>query len=231
MELTEKLKRRLYQNGARLVGIGNMRGIENCNYSVGVSIAIPLPKHIIYDLQTAPTKEYFDMYYALNGKLNEIVTDGERFLHEAGYEAYAQTTERVVICEKQTTAVPHKTVATRAGLGWIGKNCLIVTKEFGSAVRLSSLLTNAPLKCGNAIEKSLCGACTLCVRNCPAQALCGTLWDVGIPRENIIDVEKCYKKQIEIMFRQTGIEQDLCGRCFATCAYTVKYIRQARSRL
>lgn len=101
---------------------------------------------------------------------------------------------------------------------------MLVTKEFGSAVRISSLLTNAPLKYDDAIEKSLCGACTLCVQNCPAQALSGTLWNVDTPRENIIDVEKCYKKQVEIMYYQTGIEQDLCGKCFATCAYTRKNI-------
>lgn len=123
MQLTEKLKKRLYQNGAKLVGIGNMQGIENCDYNIGISIAIPLPKHIICDLQVAPTKEYYDVYRTLNGKLNEIVAEGERFLHEAGYEAYAQTTERVVANEKRITKVPHKTVATReqvlVGLGKI----------------------------------------------------------------------------------------------------------------
>lgn len=223
--LTEELKDLLFQKGAKLVGIGNLDGGKECNnYDTGISVAIPLPKNIIRDLQNAPTKEYYDMYYILNNKLNEIVTAGENFLRERGFEAYAQTTDRVEINLNRSSKLPHKTVATRAGLGWIGKNGLLVTEEFGSAVRISSLLTNAPLKCDSPIDKSLCGACSLCVRNCPAQALQGTLWEAGMQREKIVDVEKCYKKQAEIMYRETGIETDLCGKCFAVCLYTQKYL-------
>ena len=46
-------------------------------------------------------------------------------------------------------------------------------------------------------------------------------------REKIVDIEKCYKKQIEIMSRNTGIETDLCGKCFAVCAYTQRYLKDA----
>ncbi len=197
--LTEELKDLLFQKGAKLVGIGNLDGGKECNnYDTGISVAIPLPKNIIRDLQNAPTKEYYDMYYILNNKLNEIVTAGENFLRERGFEAYAQTTDRAEINLNTRSKPPHTTAATRAGLGWIGKNGLLVTEEFGSAVRISSLLTNAPLKCDSPIDKSLCGACSLCVRNCPAQALQGTLWEAGMQREKIVDVEKCYKKQAEI---------------------------------
>ena len=43
-------------------------------------------------------------------------------------------------------------------------------------------------------------------------------------REKIMDIEKCYKKQVEIMSKNTGIETDLCGKCFAVCTYTQKYL-------
>lgn len=229
MSLTDELKTRLLQCGAGLVGIGNVDDIPNCQYKIGVSVAVPVPENIVYDLQTAPTEEYYHMYYTLNSKLNEIVMEGETFLKNAGYEAYAQTTERVTTNEQWISKIPHKTVATRAGLGWIGKNCLLVTPEFGSAIRLSSLLTNAPLECSEAITHSKCGNCDLCVKNCPAQALHGTLWEAGMERKEIVDVDKCYKKQVEIMKAKTGIEQDLCGKCFAVCAYTQKYLKSRRS--
>ena len=228
MGLTEELKGLLYQKGAKLVGVGSLEEITECNYSIGVSVAVLLPGNIISDLQTAPTKEYYDMYYTLNHQLNDIVTAGEIFLQENGFEAYAQTTERVEINQNRCTKLPHKTVATRAGLGWIGKNGLLVTKIFGPAVRISSLLTNAPLTCDKPVNSSLCGTCTLCVKSCPAQALHGTLWEAGIKREKIVDVERCYKKQIEIMHRETGIEADLCGRCFAVCPYTQRHLEKRK---
>lgn len=226
MNLTEQLKEILYQQGAQLTGIAHMNGVENCNYPIGVAVAVSLPKKTILDLQKAPTKEYCELYDSLNNKLNEIILAGERFLKEKGYMAYAQTTTRVITDDHYSSLVPHKTVATRAGLGWIGKNCLLVTQEFGSAIRLSSLVTDAPLQCQEPVENSLCGTCRICVDKCPAQALSGTLWKTGITREHIVDVEKCYNKQVEVMKESTGIETDLCGKCFAVCAYTQRYLNR-----
>lgn len=225
MGLTERLKTILYDQGAALVGIGDMSGVEGCDFKTGVSVAVPLPGDIVIELRNAPTAEYYDLYYALNKKLNEIITAGEEFLRGNGFEAYAQTTDRVEVSADNRSRLPHKTVATRAGLGWIGKNNLLVTLQYGSAVRISSLLTNAPLECGEAINDSRCKACSLCVENCPAQALHGTLWEAGMEREQLVDVEKCYKKQVQIMYEETGIETDLCGKCFAVCAYTQKYLK------
>ena len=225
MTLTEELKALLLSRGADLVGIGDMRGAENCNFRIGVSVAVALPAHVIRDLQEAPTEEYYHLYHSLNQALNGIVSAGEGFLRDRGFAAWAQTTDRVKVGPDKTTPLPHKTVAARAGLGWIGKNCLLVTPQYGPAVRISSLLTDAPLEYDEPISQSRCGACDLCVRKCPAQALKNALWKTGTPREEIADLAACRKKQLEIMTEQTGIETELCGRCFAVCAYTEKYLR------
>lgn len=225
MELTNEIKEFLHDCGADLVGIGDMSEVDNCDYKTGISIAKALPKDIVVDLRQAPTKEYYDLYYSLNNKLNEIVIAREGFLKKRGFDAYAQTTERVEVNQENVSKLPHKTVATRCGLGWIGKNCLLITPQYGSAVRISSLLTNAPLEYDEPINQSRCGMCSQCVRNCPAQALKGSLWTVGMPRENIVDVKKCYEKQVEIMLKNTGIETDLCGKCFAVCPYTKRYLQ------
>ncbi len=74
----------LYDCGADLVGIGDMREVADCDYKTGISIAAALPVNVIIDLQTAPTKEYYDLYYSINRKLNGIVTAGETFLKERG---------------------------------------------------------------------------------------------------------------------------------------------------
>lgn len=226
MELTEELKELLCRQGAELVGVGDISQIPNCVYKTGVAVAVPIPKKIIRELQKAPTKEYYDLYGALNKKLNKIVMAGEKFLKNKGFEAYAQTTDRVKVDQDNISKLPHKTVAVRAGLGWIGKNCLLVTSKYGAAIRISSLLTNAPLVCAEPITQSQCGRCALCVEKCPAQALKGTLWETGIQREKLIDVKKCFEKQVEIMYEETGIKKDLCGKCFAVCVYTQKYLQE-----
>ena len=82
MGLTEGLKERLFESGAALVGVGDLKSVGECGYDTGVSVAVPLPKHVIRDLQKAPTKEYYELYDILNNKLNGIITAGERFLQE-----------------------------------------------------------------------------------------------------------------------------------------------------
>lgn len=228
MELTAELREVLKKEGAALVGIADMSGVENCGFRAGAAVAVPLPGHIVEDLKTAPTREYHEMYHSLNRKLNGIVSAGEHFLKARGYKALAQTTDRVSVDEHWVSRIPHKTVAVHAGLGWIGKNCLLVTREYGPAVRISSLLTDAPLACDAPLLQSQCGTCRLCVDSCPAQALKGTLWDGRTERADIVDVNRCYRKQVEIMARQTGIETDLCGKCFAVCAYTQNYLKKQK---
>lgn len=229
MSLTRELKQFLSDHGAKLIGIGCIGGAAECEFPVGVSVALPLPEHLVEDLQEASTEEYYHVYHSLNRQLNELVLLGEAFLKDKGYNAYAQTTDRVKIENDFRTALPHKTVAVRAGLGWIGKNGLLVTEKYGSAIRISSLLTNAPLECAEAVSKSRCGECNLCVKVCPAQALTGAAWEKGLERAAIVDVQKCFNKQIVIMKEKTGIEADLCGKCFAVCVYTKRYLQGKRN--
>lgn len=222
--LKEALFRLLAEKGARLMGIANLTGIVSGSMTTGISVAVPVPRHIVRDLQTAPTKEYYDAYHSLNAQLDDIVSCGAAFLQENGYQAYANTTRVVKTDSNWRTPLPHKTVATRAGLGWIGKSCLLVTGKYGSAVRLSSLLTDAPLPCEEPITESRCEACTVCVRACPAHALTGEMWHAGMEREALFHKEDCKKTQIQRMKQATGIETDLCGLCFAVCPYTLKYL-------
>lgn len=227
-DLQEELFEILKQHGAKLVGVGDLEGIVDGELAIGVSVAVPVPAYIVEDLKTAPTEEYHRMYTTLNNQLNEIVEAGAEFLIKKGYKAFANTTKVVKTDENWKTPLPHKTVATRAGIGWIGKSCLLVTKEYGSAIRLSSLLTNAPLTPAEAISESKCGACNKCVNSCPGKALHGALWKAGMAREEIFNKEICKDTQTERMKKATGIDTDLCGLCFAICPYTQGYLNREK---
>lgn len=225
-ELKADLFQLLEEAGAQLMGVADLSGIVEGEMKTGISVAVAVPKNIVKDLQRAPTREYYDAYYALNSKLDKIVECGAEFLKKNGYQAYANTTKAVKQNEKWCTPLPYKTVATRAGLGWIGKNCLLVTKKYGSGVRLSSLLTNAPLPADTPVNESRCGGCMVCVKKCPAQALTGVLWNPKTKREELFCKEECKKMQIQRMKQATGIETDLCGLCFAVCSFTQRYIKE-----
>ena len=229
MNLTDQFYDYLIDHGAALVGFADMRMDKSLIYPRAVSVAIPVPAPIVRSLKTAPNKAYYDAYNEMNDRLNRIVRDGASYLIDKGYHAAPMTTDAVQIDrDKWISTFPHKTAATRAGLGWIGKNCLLITPQYGGAVRLSSILTDAPLQTADPITRSGCGNCTLCVQCCPAEALSGALWEAGMARSELFDEQKCYQKQLQIMKEQTGIETDLCGKCFAVCAYTQKYIGEQR---
>jgi len=69
-----------------------------------------------------------------------------------------------------TGELVDRAVAERAGIGWSGKNCSIITPEFGSYVYLGELITNIPFEPDEPIENE-CGDCTLCLDVCPTGAL------------------------------------------------------------
>lgn len=69
-----------------------------------------------------------------------------------------------------TGALVDRAVAERAGIGWSGKNCSIITPEFGSYVYLGELITNIPFAPDKPMEDE-CGDCRLCLDICPTGAL------------------------------------------------------------
>jgi len=69
-----------------------------------------------------------------------------------------------------TGALVDRAVAERAGIGWSGKNCSIITPEFGSYIYLGELVTNIPFAPDKPMEDE-CGDCRLCLDVCPTGAL------------------------------------------------------------
>ncbi|NTV89165.1 MAG: epoxyqueuosine reductase [Clostridiales bacterium] len=229
MKINEEIRERLLEKGATIVGFADLSGIEEekrHGYQYGILIGISVNPQVIPGIKDGPTFEYYYEYESLNTKLNSLGEFAERFLREKGFEALAKTQEVVVIDEAtRSTELPHKTVATRAGVGWIGKCALLVTEKFGSAVRIISVLTNAGLETGIPINDSKCGDCIECVKICPAGAPLGENWDVNKYRDEFYNAFECRKAARERSMR-IGINESHCGLCILACPWTKRYIER-----
>ena len=224
------LKEKLMSAGADLVGYGDLQELPpevRCHLPRGVSVAVKYPKEVIRGIVNLPTKEYYDYYNLLNKRLDMLVMLGAETLLKMGYQAIPQTLKYVGSYENNyMTLLPHKTVATRAGLGWIGKNALLITNEYGSMVRISSIITDAPLNVENPINTSKCGDCTACTEACSAQAITGEKWSVGVDREMLVDVISCRETARSRALKSFGVDGTICGKCIEICPYTQAYLRK-----
>ena len=230
MSLSNNLKEYLLENGATAVGYADITGFSpKKGLDNGVVFYITYPKEIIRNMQNAPTQEYVDELVSLNTRLDKLGMKCEKFLIDNGYDAYAQTKKRLGtdFGENNGFELPHKTIATRAGLGWIGKSALFTTTKFGSALRLSSVLTNAPLDIGTPILKSKCGKCTDCMEACPGGAISGKEWNYKLKRNDFYDDKKCEKYALIVSYENLGKEDTVCGKCIYACPHTQKYIKKS----
>lgn len=194
------------------------------HYPIGVSILLAYPRQVIQSIREAPTLEYFDAYHSYNDKLDSLARLCADYIKAKGYEAYPQTTASIKEYGIFRTIMPHKTVAVNAGLGWIGKSALFVTKEFGSALRLTSVLTNAPLDYAKPLTSLRCGACRICTNACPGHAISGKEWTPTIDRDEFFDAMACRLKAREISANTLNKQITLCGKCIEVCPYTQNYI-------
>ena len=214
----------LYDNGAALVGYADLSRIVEDELKYGISIALKIPPEIIASIHDGPNRSYFNAYHELNNRLNDLAKIGAEYIKDCGYRAFAQTTDAVQEYGVYRTKLPHKTVAVNAGLGWIGKSALFVTTEYGSAVRLTSIITNAPLDTGTPTTESSCGKCFICTEACPAKAISGKLWRPDLDRDEFFNPLACQKKARELASERINEEITLCGKCIEVCPYTQKYI-------
>lgn len=193
------------------------------HYSYGISILLAHPKNVIKNIHNAPTMDYYHAYHKLNNKLDELAVLCADYIKEQGYHAYPQTVSATKEYGIFRTVMPHKTVAVHAGLGWIGKSALFITEKYGSAVRLTSVLTDAPLEYNKQILPSKCGGCMLCTNACPGKAISGKLWSPKLDRDEFFDAAACRKKAREIAAETLDKQITLCGKCIEICPYTRKY--------
>lgn len=110
----------------------------------------------------------------------------------------------------------HKTAATCAGLGWVGKNGLVINEAYGPRLSWATVLTDAPLAHNRPVEKSGCGNCGLCEAYCPSGAITGRHWSVDEPYTELVRYEKCRSLKKS---RRGFDERPNCGLCINICPF------------
>ncbi len=227
--LTLSLRKHLTAQGASLVGFADFQGLTEGELAQGIGVALRMPEDVIASLAEGPSPAYLEAYGSANAKLDALVESGAQWLRDRGYAAHAQTVRAVQEFGVYQTAMPHKTVATRSGLGWIGRSALLVNPIYGSAIRLSSILTDAPVACAEPILTSRCGDCNACVKACPAGAITGEPWSPGIPREALYDALTCRAYARALAAQRIGKEVTLCGRCIQACPHTQRHLTRSKT--
>ena len=177
MNLAAEITQLLQGGGANLVGFANLAGLPagvRHDLPRAVAFAVALNAEIVASIIDGPTKPYYAEYRRVNHLLTELSESAAALLRRYGYQAVSSAaTDEGVDAKTHSTLLPHKTVATLAGLGWIGKCALLVSEDYGSAVRLNRVLTDAPLPTATPVVASRCGQCRACVDACPGQVPTG----------------------------------------------------------
>jgi epoxyqueuosine reductase len=155
-------------------------------------------------------------YDVVNTALDQIGLRIANTLQRSGYRAFPVPASKRTDDGRICGIFSHKLAAHLAGLGWIGKSCLLVTPDHGPRVRWISVLTDAPLiPTGRAMIQQ-CGKCTECTEICPVQAITGRAFSEGEPREARLDTAACdrYFKDLE---KKQGV--GVCGKCLLICPH------------
>jgi epoxyqueuosine reductase len=194
------------------------------DFRFGISIGQKLDYGIVDSIEDGPTPGYYTHYKKTNRDLAALSGRIAQELEGSGIRA--QCIEPSISTDKLDsdysltlrTSLSHKMVATRAGLGWIGKTALFISREFGPRLRLVTLLTSTFLdNSSSPVNSSKCGKCNTCVEACPAEAASGLLWDISMDRDDFFDAHKCRGQCQEFGNRLPGGDARICGICVSVC--------------
>jgi epoxyqueuosine reductase len=217
--MSDEIKNRLRAEGIDIFGTADLTGLLPVRFSdvpYAITLGTRLSAHVMNEVTVGPTHRYFQHYRAANALLDMCALKCIVLLQREGYNACAIPASQSTSESGLEGDFPHKTAAVMAGLGFIGKSALFISKDFGPRVRLATVLTDMPLKSGK-IMTPQCEGCQKCVDACPCGALTGDSWNAEKPREALVDAALCstwMKKKYQKIGRGA-----VCGICAAVCPF------------
>jgi epoxyqueuosine reductase len=231
MELDIKIRDLAFAWGADYYGVADLSPAREAILAQGgplvaefpraVSLGIVLLHSIVDQLpqraERAVAANYKHHGYDLiNERLDQLASRLSGVVQCAGYRALPVPASKKVDDDRICAVFSHKLAAHLAGLGWIGKSCLLVTPEVGPRVRWATVLTDAPLQVTGKPLEERCGTCQQCVEICPPRAFTGQPFRQHEPREARFHAAKCERYWDEM---QETREWAVCGLCLYVCPH------------
>lgn len=184
-----------------------------------VSIAMRLSPAVLSTLTDHPNQLYEHHYRQLNFALDRLALAVANHIQSLDHSALPIPASQIIDWQNQRAHLSHKRIAVAAGLGWLGRNNLLVTPEYGSQVRLVTVLTGLPWAQDMSQARpgkrdtehgmrNDCGSCRTCIGACPAHAIGET------PQQ--FNHLACHEKLKEFQ-RQRYVSQYICGLCVRAC--------------
>lgn len=211
-----RLKKFAVSRGAALFGVADISGIKdefdlgdgvkNC-ITRAVCFGASLSSLVLSEIDKVPTKLYFHHYRTANMFLDQLAFAVCQWVEAQGYSALPVPASQITDWQQQRSHMSHKKVGYAAGLGWIGRNNLLVSKKFGSQFRIATVLTDMRLKIDKPTRHN-CGRCFACVDLCPAGA-------IGQNPEDFKHLV-CFEK-LKNFQKQNIVGQFICGVCVKAC--------------
>jgi epoxyqueuosine reductase QueG len=175
--------------------------------SIGMKLLDPVVDELYRHEEPSALYSYRGLYNSVNFSLDQATLLIAKRIQEAGFKAYPIPASQTINPRKLEGAISHKLAANLAGLGWIGRSCLLITPQYGP--RLATVLADAPLEAG-VPSTGGCGDCRECVDICPPKAFTGAAFEPSEPRDVRFRAHLCrdYTQR-----RVNLLGEGLCGLC------------------
>ena len=198
--------------------LGDKASAEFPHLRYAVTIVRRLSDTVVETIEGKPSIMYFHHYRTTNTKLDLLALDAVDFIEAQGYSALPVAASQSTNTDKDAYrgVFSHKMAAVLAGLGFIGKNALFITPQYGSKIRLATVLTDMPLTSEFPIMTKGCGSCEICKNACPAKAITGNNYVYGEARDTIFDARRCSEHMKT--YKDIG-RGAVCGICMRVCPH------------
>ncbi|HON86176.1 MAG TPA: reductive dehalogenase domain-containing protein [Syntrophorhabdaceae bacterium] len=172
-----------------------------------ISFGLVLSKAVLDTVTDGPNLLYLHHYRQLNYRLDMVGYMLSKKIEERGYNALPFAASQVVDWRNQKAHISHKKVGVISGIGWIGRNNLLIHPVFGAYVRYNTVLTDIPLVV-NERKGFSCGECRACLVTCPAGAI----------KEDPASFDHlgCYEMLTQFKNKR-NLGHHICGLCIKVC--------------
>ena len=175
--------------------------------NTAISVGVPLSGVVMKTIRNRPNMLYKAHYQQVNHTLNDIAFAVSSEIERQGFASMPIPASQILDQKMLKAHLSHREIAYHAGLGWWGRNNLLITEKYGSSVRLVTVLTDMKLETDTPIERD-CEDCYACLDACPVNA-------IAEERENF-NLASCYK-QVQEFARHNNYGHLICGLCLQQC--------------